>query len=192
MSAVPRASNFTGRVIDWPLPTWVSVSLSGNAFAAGTANPLPVRVRTKCFIASVSPARSRLRSSTLCAMSGAQVSADGSAKRQDSMPSFHEVSVKVRSRSTRADTNQPPGQFLHDGAVPRLFAMRARPCVSDAPVQTGLPSQVLTVTCAPATGSPVSSAVTHTSEDSRPILACATRLVTSAAVCVWNADLPSR
>ncbi len=60
--------------------------------------------------------------------------------------------------------------------------MRARPAPSVRPLQSTVPRQSFTATCASATGRPRSSVVTHTRLDVRPRLKCTPRLVTSAAV----------
>lgn len=57
-----------------------------------------VSVRITCFIETVSPARNRVRSKMVVARVVADLSMSvGKLKRQDSMPSFHEVSAKAMS-----------------------------------------------------------------------------------------------
>ncbi|MNR66784.1 hypothetical protein D3C85_1904610 [compost metagenome] len=59
--------------------------------------------------------------------------------------------------------------------------MLATPMASVRPCHSSLPVQARTATCALGTGWPLSSEVTHTTDDSAPCLKCATIFVTSAA-----------
>ena len=85
-----------GWVYSCPLPTWVMTSVSGLAW--GRPKPLPVSVRSRCFIDTVSPARSSVRSNTVWArVSGCDSRLVGTLKRQGSMPRCHDDQVKARS-----------------------------------------------------------------------------------------------
>ena len=138
---------------------------------------------------TVSPARSRVRSSTLCARrSGLGSLLVGTSKRQLSMPRFQSlqtkaISVLPLSSAARALTNRA----LSCSHSPHLGASmacgwRQRPLSSVLPEASSLPLQPLTATLALGTGLPLSRRVTQASEPARPCLKCTPRLVTSALV----------
>jgi hypothetical protein len=64
----------------------------------------------------------------------------------------------------------------------QLLADARHAGASLVPLHSSLPAQSRTSTWAPATGRPLSSEVTHTSEDWAPSLKCAAMLVTRAAL----------
>ena len=77
----------------------------------GRPKPVAVSVRSRCFIDTVSPARSRVRSNTVWARrSGCGSLLVGTLKRQGSMPRCQDDQVKARSSTprcgARALTNQ--------------------------------------------------------------------------------------
>jgi hypothetical protein len=160
----------------------------------GKPKPAWVSVRIRCFIDTVSPARSRLRSSTVWARrSGVGCWLVGTLKRQGSMPRCQSLQVKAMSATpwlgARALTNQAcwksPSQSpsrAQLGGLAGTSLKRARPCASVVAWATGLPWQSLTCTAAPATGRPLSSVVTQARAFSRPSLKCTARLVTSTAL----------
>ena len=67
----------------------------------------------------------------------------------------------------------------------------AKPCLSVRPDHTGSPRQSEICTCAPSTGLPLSSVVTHTSELLALVLKCTPRLVTSTLVRTYMGALRS-
>ncbi|MCY1503882.1 hypothetical protein D9M68_380300 [compost metagenome] len=180
----------SGWVKRWPLPMWVTTSVSGRF--SGRPKPLLVCVRSRLFIDTVSPARSSVRSKMVWAMpSGRTSRLVGTLKRQGSIPRCQSLQVKARSSTplsslARALTNQAlvsysfgPLQLGASGDTPLSITM---PLASVVPVATALPSQLDTRTSAPATTLPLSSVVTQAIEFSRPSLKCTARLVASAVV----------
>ncbi len=86
----------SGWVNSWPLPTWVMTSLPG--CEEGRPKPCAVCVRIRCFIDTVSPARSSGRSSTVWATTSASTSwLVGALKRHGSMPRCQSLHTKARS-----------------------------------------------------------------------------------------------
>ncbi len=86
----------SGWVYCWPLPVWVTISVAGST--AGRPRPWAVWARSRCFIDTVSPARSSVRSNTVWARSSACASLEvGRLKRQASMPRFQSLQAKVMS-----------------------------------------------------------------------------------------------
>ena len=148
---------------------------------------------------TVSPARSRLRSKMVWAMTGPAPYSAGSLKRQASMPSSQLECTKLMSSPVSAVMKSPSpsrrsapswevstsgSSNAHAGLSVEMdssASMRAMPSASVRPFQRIFPSQSITATSAPAAGSAWSRVVTHTREDSRPCLKCTDRLVTSTA-----------
>jgi hypothetical protein len=172
-------------------------SVAGQASGrSGMPKPREVSRRSRCFIDTVSPARSKVRSITVWARwSGAGSWLVGTLKRQGSMPRCQWLQVKARS-STRAALpgagmlaraltkyaggwSSPPMQAGGCGDRP---LSSATPWALVVPRASGLPLQSDTCTAAPATGWPLSSVVTQASAFSRPSLKCTPRLVTRAEV----------
>ena len=86
----------TGCVNSCPLPTWVMTSVAGPL--GGRPKPAAVSVRSRCFIETVSPARSSTRSNTVWARwSGRGSLLVGTLKRHGSMPRCHDDQVKAMS-----------------------------------------------------------------------------------------------
>ena len=169
------------------LPTWVISTSVGRPAASGRARPRSVSSRTKCFIDKVSPARSSVRSNTVCARRSAAVPrAVGTSKRQGSMPRIQRLKTKETSPPARAVTNRPSSVRqaapLSLASSPNPRSMRAMPAASVLPLHSGWPRQSLIATFAPATGRPRASVVTHTRLDERPRLKCTAMPVTSAPV----------
>ena len=76
----------------------VMMTFSGRVSVLARAKPCALASRTKCFIDTVSPARSKLRSNTVWAKrSGPLLLAVGRLKRQASMPLFQPLKTKLRS-----------------------------------------------------------------------------------------------
>ena len=182
----------TGCVYCWPLPVCVSTSVSGNL--GGRPKPALVCVRRMCFIDTVSPARSSVRSKIVWAMaSGSGCRLVGTLKRHGSMPRCQSLHVKARSSTpfssfARALTKYAPPPYSPSslseqvgasGETPLSVAM---PFASVVPLATSLPSQPDTRTVAPATTLPLSRLVTQAMAFSRPSLKCTARLVASALV----------
>jgi hypothetical protein len=91
----------SGWVNCWPLPTWVMTSVSGRA--VGKAKPWRVSARSTCFIDTVSPARSSVRSKMVWARSSGRASVlVGTLKRQGSMPRCQSLQVKAMSSTPSA------------------------------------------------------------------------------------------
>ena len=82
-------------------------SVAGQASGrSGMPKPREVSLRSRCFIDTVSPARSSVRSNTVWARwSGAGSWLVGTLKRQGSMPRCQSLQVKARSSTRPA----PPG-----------------------------------------------------------------------------------
>ena len=90
----------SGCVYSCPLPTWVMTRVSG--FLPGRPKPARVSVRIRCFIDTVSPARSSVRSNTVWARtSGCTAMLVGTLKRQGSMPRCQDDQVKAMSGTPR-------------------------------------------------------------------------------------------
>ena len=86
----------SGWVYSCPLPTCVMTSVPG--FDLGRPKPALVSLRRMCFIDTVSPARSRVRSNTEWARTlGRSSRLVGTLKRQGSMPRCHDDQVKAMS-----------------------------------------------------------------------------------------------
>ena len=175
-----------------PLPTWMSFSRVGRAVRGGSASPVLVCRRTKCFIDTVSPARSSVRSKTVCTRAsgsgGAQAGGlAGTAKRQGSIPRIQPLKTKAMSTRPwasrwRAVTKRPSSPPHEAARADRAPSTRARPWASVRPCHSRVPAQSCTATSAPATGRARSSVVTQTALPSRPCLKCTPRLVTSTPV----------
>ena len=109
-AARPAASKLNGCTTSSPLPTCTILSLVGNSARAASRRPAPTSARTRCFIDTDSPARSSMRSSTLCTRSGAAAPLlppppsmeVGTLKRQGSMPFCQELKTKAWSRCAPA------------------------------------------------------------------------------------------
>src|SRR5438309_2740722 len=104
------------------------------------------------------------------------------------MPWFHEERTNEKSPPSRAETmsggesSLSPSQLLREEGAGRPDVTVIRPWLSVRPVASCRPVQLsVTRIDAPATGAPLSSAVTHTSDEARPHLKCTDRSVTSAA-----------
>ncbi len=67
-------------------PRWRTCSVAGSGARGGSANPSPVCRRTKSFIDTVSPARTRERSRTACATNGPFQRPVGTLKRHGPIP----------------------------------------------------------------------------------------------------------
>ena len=165
----------------------VSTTSVGKASTLGSASPRSVSSRRKCFIDTVSPTRSNVRSNTVCARrSGVRPWLVAMLKRQDSMPRLQRLKTKLRSSDVLAVTNRPSGVVQRApawrGSSSKPRSTRAMPLASVLPFHSGWPRQSLMATRAPATGRPRSSVVTHTRLLLRPRLKCTPRLVTSAPV----------
>jgi mevalonate pyrophosphate decarboxylase len=94
------ASQSSANSVFSPLPWWMMKPLGGRAVlsARTKAKPAAVWRRRKCFMCSVSPARSRVRSNTVAAMRlSSKRPPVGRLKRQFSMPSCQSDRVKVKS-----------------------------------------------------------------------------------------------
>ncbi len=178
----------SGCTNSWPLPSCTIFSWFGSASGAAAARPAEVSTRTKCFIDTVSPARSSERSSTLCTRSsGCGPLEVGWLKRQGSMPFCQLPNTKAMSATPLASvwcavTNRPSSAGQPSNCSSKACAARARPFASVRPFHNGSPWQSWMTTSAPSTGLPRSSEVTHTSAFSRPCLRCTPRLVTSTPV----------
>ena len=150
--------------------------------------------RAKCFMCTVSPARTKVRSKTVETRFGAVYEAVGRLKRHGEIPWLQSDIAKLWSSPRRAVTKKARRQGRHSGSEPvrgRVWFMRTTPSFPVLPSKYTLPSQSETATSAPATGWPRSRLVTQTSEDSRPSLRCTPKLVTSTADWAWNgASLP--
>ena len=179
----------SGCTTSWPLP-WCTIFTRAGRSAVGTAaRPPLVSSRAKCFIETVSPARSRLRSNTVWARNSAcGPLAVATLKRQGSMPFCQFENTKLTSglprqgpsgTTWRALTKKPgsPGHSPMSGSSGWRIA--ARPRSSVRPLHRRLPWQSCTATSAPATGLARSSVVTQARLFSRPSLKCTPRLVTS-------------
>ena len=96
---VAVARQLSGRVYSCPLPTCWITSWAGNTLgSAKPGPPAPVWARSRCFIDTVSPARSRVRSNTVWATrSGRASRLVGTLKRQASMPFCQLDQVKAMS-----------------------------------------------------------------------------------------------
>ena len=206
-------SHCSGWLNGWPLPSCTIFSVVGRRSAGNRARPCAVSVRTRCFIDTVSPVRSSVRSITVWARRpGAGDWSVGRLKRQDSIPFCQLLKTKawsagdlapVAPAATRAVTNKPGSavqRWLPRPAPPSSSAcgMRACPLASVLPRHSGWPRQSCTMTCALATGRPRSSVVTQARLLSRPCLKCRPRLVTSTPVRTYigcglsSSDWPSR
>src|SRR5450830_333311 len=129
-------------------------------------NPLLLLKRTKCFIETVSPARKRGRSNTVCAITGPAMSPPPKLNSHGLMPLFQEESTKDKSLSLRAVTSRPEQLLRYvSGNSSSMWAM---PLESVLPSQSFCPSQVEIRIAVLPTGLALSSLVTQTSEDSRP------------------------
>ena len=187
--AAPRCGQLSGRRTSVSLPTWVSTTSVGSVSTAGRAKPLASWSRTKCFMDTVSPTRSSVRSSTVWARRVvAMPECVLMLKRQASMPRLQRLKTKPTSAlapsPARALTIKPSycGHLLSPSSSSKPRSMRAMPSAPVLPFHSGLPWQLFTATRAPATGRPLSRVVTQTRLDVRPRLKCTPRLVTSTPV----------
>jgi len=149
----------------------------------------------KCFICTVSPARKRVRSNTVWAMVGSWLSPVGSWNLHGSIPVSQSEKTKVRSSPFLAVMKWPHNGshfswYFSGGSSCRIHAI---PLASVFPCQSTFPEEFRTITLASSTGSPLSSVVTQTIEDSLPHLKWAARFVTRAAAGTYiGSSAPSR
>jgi hypothetical protein len=101
----PFPLHCNGNTNSWPLPSCTIFTRVGSRSAARGASPREISARMKCFIDTVSPARSKVRSKTV----ETRISATGSRlvgtlKRHDSMPFCQLLKTKATSPALRAET----------------------------------------------------------------------------------------
>ena len=95
---LPGRCQASGRVNSSRLPTWVITTCVGNWSLPGIPRPPMVWARIRCFIDTVSPARSRLRSSTVWAtISCCGLESVSKLKRQLSMPRCQSLQTNAMS-----------------------------------------------------------------------------------------------
>ena len=173
----------SGCETSWPVPWCTIFTCSGNSFLLASRSPAEVSKRRKCFMATVSPARSKLRSNTLCARAeSSRAEAVGRLKRHGSMPFCQSLKTKAVStlpwasalraltKNSPADSASPSASRAQLPGGSSRLGTRASPWASVRPSHRRAPLQSLMATSAPSTGLALSSVVTQTSAFSRPVL----------------------
>ena len=152
---MPCLSHLSGNSYFCCVPACVIDSVVSVAPDLGYAKPCNMRSRRRCFMFTVSPARSSVRAKIVCTASRGTLKSVLTLKRHVAMPSFQSLCVNDKSSAVRAKTSKMRPRYSHDGIASsrgKLSSMRAMPLLSVIPFQRSLPAQSRTLIAAFAIG----------------------------------------